>query len=238
MCDLDNFRGAENRTTDYVQGKVKDFDHHGVAGSAWGYASPLQLEALQKQEMAAKYACTRTTTTRRHSNNDDYAWSAIDETHERPPSIFDKQGPLGMSDLESIKAEFVKTSQPLALASFATLDYMDHGVDEVTINHRFIANNEDPDLATHLINMANSSVISPRKPILQSLQDWETAAKRFDDQRLAGNRCLTLQPNAFAKMLADCEELVYSQGTYCGVFDSVALPDLQSYFVHALNECE
>jgi hypothetical protein len=217
---------AKNRMTDYVQGKVNDFDHCGQAGSAWGHSSVVQLEALEKQEKVATYARTSTTAMRGDADNDGSAWSAMDESHEEPPSIFDKPGPLGVSDLGSIKAEFENTSRPLTLASFATISYMDGGIDIESPNHRFIANNEEPGLVSHIIGMANSSVISPAKPIRQSLQDWEAAAKSFDDHRLAGNRCLTLQPQAFAQILAECEELVYTQGTYCGVLDTVALPSL------------
>ena len=226
MRDLDSFRGAETRPTGYIHGKVKDFDHYGVAESAWGYASLWQLEALQKQEMAAKYARTRGTATLRDSDSDDYALPAMNENRERPPSIFDKPGPLGVSDLGSIEAEFVKTSQPLVLASFATTQYMDQGIDFKSLNHRFMANNEEPDLSYHMIALSNSSVAPPDEPVLQPLRDWEMAAKRFDNRRVAGSRWLTLQPQAFDQMLEKCEELVYTQGTYGGVFDTVALPDL------------
>ena len=95
MRDLDSFRGAETRPTGYIHGKVKDFDHYGVAESAWGYASLWQLEALQKQETAAKYARTRGTATLRDSDSDDYALPAMNENRERPPSIFDKTGSVG-----------------------------------------------------------------------------------------------------------------------------------------------
>ena len=218
---------AKHRMTAYVQGKVNDFDHCGRAGSAWGHSSLLQLEALEKQEKVATYARTSAPAMRGDPVIDDRPCSSTDESHEEKPSIFDKQGPLGLSDLGSIKAEFKKILQPLTLASFATVSYMDGGIDVVSPAHRFIANNEEPDLVSHMIDMANSSVISPAKPIQQSLQDWQETAESFDDQRLASNRCLTLQPQAFAKMLEDCEELVYTQGTYCGVLDTVVLPSFE-----------
>ena len=89
-----------------------------------------------------------------------------------------------------------------------------------------MANNEEPDLSYHMRALSNSSVAPPDEPVLQPLRDWEMAAKRFDNRRVAGSRWLTLQPQAFDQMLGKCEELVYTQGTYGGVFDTVALPDL------------
>jgi len=47
----------------------------------------------------------------------------------------------------------------------------------------------------------------------------------FDQERPTGNRCLTLQPGVFARVLEDCEELVYTQGTYLGWPDTVPLPN-------------
>ena len=156
----------KHRMTAYVQGKVNDFDHRGEEGSGWGHATLLQVEALREQETAARYVHTGTTATRGDSGHNEYAWPAVKESHEGSSPIFHKPGPLGMDDLESIKAEFEDTSQPLTLASFGIISYMNRGSDAIAPKHRFMANNGNPNLVSHMTDMANTSEMSPNVPMI------------------------------------------------------------------------
>ena len=211
-------------------------DRNGQDGSGWGYCSLLQLKALEKKELTATYANAQFDSTgsqqavSKSSNTvpdssippDDDEKSTDSDADSCPVSetIFDEPFPKNREHLEEIVDRFCRTSEPLTLASFAVISFMDKG-SEVSLPYiQYLSNHRSPGLKEHLDRMESGTSFRPDRLAQAQVRDW--IYKAACSKNKAVTSCSIVMPDVFDAVFEhqECRKLAFTRGDYRGTLDA------------------
>jgi len=216
-----------------AQARIRINDGLDEDGSRWGYCSLLQLCALEKKALIAKYADAQIDSEQAVSKSSDNVSdspippNAVEDSTDSDAddcpvsgTLCHENQPLNTNHFESVVKRFSRTSQPHTLASFAIISFMHKGEVVKSPYIQYLSNHRGPRLEKHLDRMESQMSFRPDRLATEQLQDWIYKARCNSDEAVTS--CNIVSPSLFDAVSQDpaCQKLAFTQGTYRGTFDT------------------